>query len=137
ANNNPLCPGATHTLDATEPGSNSYQWFQNGITIPGAVNPALTVDDAGIYEVEITLGTTTCKSTGEVLIEYASLPPVTSPVTLTQCDANNDGVSVFNLSQLDTTITPSGGVTYFESMTDAQNGTNQITNPSAYSNANT
>ena len=137
ANNNPLCPGTTHTLDATEPGSNTYQWFQNGATIPGAVNPTLTVDEPGIYEVEITLGTSTCKSTGEVLIEYATLPTVTTPVSLTQCDANNDGIAVFNLTQLNTVITPSGGVTYFETMADAQNGSNQITNTSTYSNANT
>jgi hypothetical protein len=42
-----LCPGATLTL--TGSGGSSYQWYQNGAIIPGAVQPTYTVTAAGNY----------------------------------------------------------------------------------------
>ncbi|MES2747796.1 MAG: choice-of-anchor L domain-containing protein, partial [Bacteroidota bacterium] len=140
ATNNPLCAGQTLVLDGTLSGTNFYQWFKDGIAILGATNPTYTVLDAGIYTVEITLSSSSCTTTGEIKIEYVSLP-VLNNQTLVQCDTNNDGITTFNLTQLNALIT--GGnpqlttVTYYQSLTNAQSQTNPIANPTAFQNTTT
>ena len=42
ASNNSLCFQTSIELDATEPGTNTYQWFKNGVTISGATSPLFT-----------------------------------------------------------------------------------------------
>ncbi|MDR6969488.1 gliding motility-associated-like protein [Flavobacterium arsenatis] len=132
ANGNPLCHNETYILDATETGTNTYQWFKNNTPISGATNPTYTVQDAGAYSVQITLDGTVCTSTGgPINIEYA---PVLNPsqATLVQCDDNNDGITVFNLlnatSQIITTDPNIMGVFYYEN----QNDPNPIDNASSY-----
>lgn len=141
ATQNPLCTGQSYTLDATETGTNTYKWFKNNVEIPGETNPQYIVQDAGVYNVEVTLNGTTCVAKGEITIEYAALPALTSPVSLVQCDADNDGITTYNLTTLDPIIisgsTGLSGVVYYESLTNAQNEVNAITNPSAYQNTNT
>lgn len=138
ATNNPVCQGKNYTLDATEAGSNSYKWFRDGIEIIGETNPTYQVNADGIYSVEITLGTTTCVATGEVTIEYAP-PTVLTNTTIVQCDEDQDGVTLFNLTKVDGIITNNdntyGTVSYYENLIDAQtpNPNNAIANPTAYS----
>ena len=38
---NPLCDGESYLLDATEPGSNTYQWYRDNQAITGAILPIL------------------------------------------------------------------------------------------------
>ena len=137
--NNPICYGTSYNLDATEAGTNSYKWFKDGVEINGETNPIYTVIGPGIYKVEITINSTTCIATGEVTIEYVGAP--TTPVTLVQCDDDNDGISTFNLTSLDTVITQgntqNNTVSYYENLVDAQNQSNQITNATNYQNATT
>ena len=95
---NPLCFGETLVLNATEPGTNSYKWFKNGIEIIGATNPLYTVTESGIFSVEINLGSSGCISKGEVKIEYA--PKITATgTTIVQCDPDFNGVTNFNLTK--------------------------------------
>lgn len=137
ATNNPICDGETYLLDATEPGSNSYKWFRNGVLISGANNPTYTVNSSGIYSVEITLGSTTCVAKGKITIEYTPLPTLTDS-TIVQCDENHDGTTQFNLTKVDNIIKNGdaslGLVTYYENLVDAQNQTtlNAIANPTSY-----
>lgn len=137
ATNNPICDGKTYQLNATQPGSNSYKWFRNGIQIPGATNATYTVSSAGIYSVEVTLGTTACIAKGKVTIEYTPLPSLTN-ATIVQCDENHDGISLFNLTKVDTIIKNGdaslGAVTYYENLYDAQNQVilNAIATPTSY-----
>ncbi|HMK26550.1 MAG TPA: HYR domain-containing protein, partial [Chitinophagaceae bacterium] len=53
-----LLPAQTLTLTAVaNPGGGTYQWFKNGVAIPGATGPSLnnlTVDNIGIYTVRYT-----------------------------------------------------------------------------------
>ncbi len=136
--NNAVCQGKSYLLDATEAGTNSYKWFRNGSEIIGETNPTYNVTTAGTYNVEITLGTTTCIATGEVVIEYTPTPVLTN-TTIVQCDEDLDGITLFNLTKLDAIITNNdstfGPVTYYENLTDAQtqNAVNAIQNPSSYS----
>lgn len=132
ATNNPLCEGETHNLDATMFGSNAYLWFKNGIST-GITTPTFTVTDPGIYKVRVTLNGTSCIATGQVAIEYVSKPNLTNTV-LIQCDDNNDGVSIFDLTKLNNIIT--GGNTqlstpiFYENITDI----NPIANPTNFQN---
>lgn len=141
ATNNPACFGETVSLNATEPGNNTYQWFENNTAIPGETNATYTITDSGIYSVTITLNGSSCSATGKISIEYADLPVLNNPTTFVQCDTDTDGISVFNLTQIDNLITLGNtqlsGVTYYESLAAAQNQTNPILNPAAYQNTTT
>ncbi len=132
--NNPVCYGQTYNLDATESGTNSYKWFKDGVEITGETNPIYTVSGPGVYKVEITINSTTCIAIGEVKIEYVGAP--TTPVTLVQCDDDNDGIATFNLTNLNTVITQGNTqgntIAYYESLSDAQNQLNQIANTTNY-----
>ncbi|MFN8273283.1 MAG: choice-of-anchor L domain-containing protein [Flavobacteriaceae bacterium] len=138
ATNNPICQGQTYQLDATEAGTNSYKWFKNGIEQIGFTAPTFNVTDSGIYSVEVSLGTTTCISSGEVTVEYIPGPSL-NPSTLVQCDENQDGSALFNLNLANAQILNGnpGNVTYYENLIDAQNqNTAQaIQSPEAYSSA--
>lgn len=136
ATNNPLCPNETLVLDATEPGINTYQWFKNGVAIPAETNPTYTVISAGIYEVEISLNSAACISTGEITIEYATLPTITTPVSLVECDGNSDGSTTFNLNDASSLISSTGTFAYFTSLANAQNNVSAIANISTFSASN-
>lgn len=128
---NPICYGATYPLNATQSGTNTYKWYKNNVLLPLETNPILNVTSNGIYKVEIALGATTCIATSAVTIEFASqLNPTAA--TLFQCDDNNDGTTIYNLSKAnpiilanDTSLlTP----VYYENQTDA----NPIANPTTF-----
>ncbi|SFA70491.1 gliding motility-associated C-terminal domain-containing protein [Flavobacterium swingsii] len=131
ATKNPLCQGQIYVLDATESGTNTYKWFKNGTEIFGETNPTYQVSTAGIYSVEVSLGGTSCLAKGEVTIEYSPLPALSNQ-TLVQCDDNNDGSTIFNLTKLDNLIknpndTTLSAVTYYETI-----GGTAIANPSSH-----
>ncbi len=65
-----------------------------------------------------------------------SSTPVVSDTSLTNCDDNSDGISVFNLTDAEASITSETGVTftYFESYFDAASNVNAIANPTSYTN---
>jgi gliding motility-associated-like protein len=139
ATNNPLCNSDTYVLDANEPGTNSYKWFKNNVVISGETNPTYTVTSAGVYKVEITLNSTACIAEGEVTIEYVGVPS-TAPITLEQCDDNNDGITVFNLTKLTAVIQGSSSgntVVYYLNLYDAQHHLNPIANTNAFQNNTT
>lgn len=132
---NPICSGGSFTLDATEAGTNTYQWFKDTAAVPGAVNPTYLVTTPGLYGVSVGLGGTSCIATGEIVIEYSALP-VLANTTLVQCDQNNDGIGVFNLTKADGLIKNGqpnlGSVVYYESAINANNEISPITNLLAY-----
>jgi gliding motility-associated-like protein len=119
ATGNPLCPGETLTVDATQVGATGYQWFQNTNPISGATNPTYTITSAGEYTVDIFYGTT-CSPPSETLkIEYAESLIINQDL-FTECDAddNQDGKTVFNLddikNQLFTNLPVDFVVSFFE-----------------------
>jgi gliding motility-associated-like protein len=137
ATNNPLCTNETLPLDATMPGTNTYQWFKNNNPITGATQPTFLVTEPGAYTVEITLDNTTCKATGEIEVEYSSNPVVSNTV-LTQCDIDSDGLAVFNLNEANQSITNNNpavqNLKYYLTRQDAQDATAEITNNTAFPN---
>ncbi len=138
ATNTAICTGKTFDIVTTETGVNSYKWFKDNSQIVGATNSILTVSAPGTYRVEITLGTTSCVAEGELIVEFLPTPALTN-TTIVQCDEDQNGTALFNLTTLDAIVTNNdnsfGPVTYYENLADAQNQNiaNSIPNSSAYS----
>lgn len=137
ATGNPLCPGETLTVDATQVGATGYQWFQNTVAIPGATNSTYTITSAGDYTVDIFYGTTCSPPTETLKIEYAE-SLVINQNSFTECDADNnqDGKTVFDLdaikNQLFTNLPAGYVISFFEIPTSTTalpvNYTNTIPN---------
>ena len=137
ATGNPLCPGETLTVDATQVGATDYQWFQNTVAIPGATNSTYTITSAGDYTVDIFYGTTCSPPTETLKIEYAE-SLVINQNSFTECDAddNQDGKTVFDLdaikNQLFTNLPAGYVISFFEIPTSTTalpvNYTNTIPN---------
>lgn len=131
--NNPYCAGENITLNATQPGTNTYKWFKDGVDT-GVTSPTFPITDntnnnVVTYKVEVLINGS-CLSTGEVKVQFAPLPALSNQV-LVQCDDNNDGSAVFNLTKLDNLIkngdTSLGNVSYYETI-----GGSAITNTTSY-----
>lgn len=137
ATGNPLCPGETLTVDATQVGATGYQWFRNTNPIPGATNSTYTITSAGDYTVDIFYGTTCSPPTETLKIEYAESLVINQDL-FTECDAdaNQDGKTVFNLdnikNQLFTNLPAGYVISFFEIPTSTTalpvNYTNTIPN---------
>lgn len=142
ANNNPACFGENITLDTKLDNTYTFKWFKtdasnNFVQIPSEANPTYDVKSAGTYKVEATLDGTTCTSTGQIKIEYAS-EILSTNTSLLQCDDDTDGITVFNLTKVDNIIknnvTENLNKGYYESSADAQAKTNPIPTPEKYTN---
>lgn len=60
---NPFCPGTGMTTLSTLSG-NGYQWFKNGVVIPGATNQMLETNESGTFAVQVDLGS--CSAIGAI-----------------------------------------------------------------------
>lgn len=136
ATGNPVCPGETLTVDATQVGATGYQWFQNTVAIPGAMNATYNITSAGNYLVEINYGAT-CQTTGSIKIEYADVLIIDED-TFTLCDADDyqDGKTVFDLdaikNQLFTNLPADYVISFFEIPTSTTELPSNFTNTNAY-----
>ncbi len=136
SNGNPICGEDSYELDATQVGNNSYQWFQDdiAITAPIGTNPILNVTETGTYKVIVSIGSTTCIATGEARIEFAP-PLLLSDTTLVECDAENDGTTLFNLERFSGVLTNNDNsieVRYFTNLQNAQDNIQPITDTDSY-----
>lgn len=97
---NPLCQNESLILDATQQGTNTYQWYQDGNLLVGETNSTYTVTTAGNYTVEVNINGS-CISEGEIEIEYAPILNVIQDEFI-QCDTdgNEDGFTNFDLSAI-------------------------------------
>jgi gliding motility-associated-like protein len=91
------------------------------------------------YRVYLSKTGNTCGlySTAAILTTWA-LPNLTPITTLKQCDDDTDGISVINLTQKNSFISPNSAVesfTFFTTLADAQGNINPIANPTAYTSA--
>ena len=135
ANTTALCGTETLQLDASQVNAVGYQWFKNTAPIAGAINSTYTVVDAGTYSVEVTLNNT-CISEGEIVIEYANLPTINN-INVFECDANQDGITSYNLYSYESDVITDQAdsiIDFYLSVSDAENGIDEITNPNNYTN---
>ena len=71
-----------------------------------------------------------CKLTGEFKFKDGSI--TATDVTLTECNNNNTGTAVFDLTTANVIADPTFVKKYYPSMHDLNNNTNEITNPYQY-----
>ena len=133
ATGNPLCPGETLTVDATQVGATGYQWFQNGNLISGAINSTYTIASAGDYTVEIFYGTTCSPPSNTLKIEYAESLVINQNL-FTECDAdeNQDGKTVFDLDNIKNLLFTNLPVGYVVSFFEIPTSTTAL--PTNYTN---
>lgn len=120
---------------------NSILWdFGDGNTSRD-LTPTHTYASAGDYIVKarINLGVTQVQV--EKLVTVYSLPNLNSNQRLVQCDSDADGFAPFNLFDIyndnpDFTLSSDPGLslTFFSTRVDAEQNTNQISNPTNYTN---
>ncbi|PKQ45181.1 T9SS type B sorting domain-containing protein [Confluentibacter flavum] len=78
-----------------------------------------------------------CFATTSFPIEVLALPVITNVVDLQQCDDDIDGFSAFNLEEAINKITTNAAtetITFFKTLTEAQNNSNPIVNTTTYTN---
>lgn len=136
--NNILCYGDNFTIDTKLPASYTYSWFKDGssIAISDETKPTLTVTEGGNYKVKVAMST--CIAEDEIKIEYAP-QIVLNDATLYQCDPDEDGISVFDLTSVEDIIKNNDPklikCVYYKSLANAQNEINPIENPSSYTSS--
>ncbi|RYF12482.1 MAG: gliding motility-associated C-terminal domain-containing protein, partial [Flavobacteriales bacterium] len=107
----------------------------NAITTPVAVNTTNTY----YYSITYTDPTNPsnpinkCKQTGNFKFKDGSI--VATDATLTECNNNNEGTAVFNLTTANVINNPTATKKYYPSMFDLNGNTNEITNPYQYLSA--
>jgi gliding motility-associated-like protein len=137
--NSPICSGESYSIDTKLPVSYDYKWYKDGSSIPiqGETSPVLNVTSTGTYKVEVIFTPATCLATDEITIEFTPKIDLTN-TSLTQCDDNGDGISIFDLTKADAIIkknnTTLNLVGYYESLANAQGNINPILNPTSYIN---
>ncbi len=80
-----------------------------------------------------------CFETTTFNVVVNPLPVVLQPVLLRQCDDDTDGVSDFNLTEANSLLSndfANETFTYYTDLTDAQNNTNPIADPTAFASTN-
>jgi gliding motility-associated-like protein len=137
ATSNPVCFGESYTIDTKLPATYNYKWFKNNVEIIGETKPSYIVTDTGNYSVEVIFSPATCSAVGKINIEFTA-EIILSNTTLTQCDDNSDGITVFDLTKVDNIIKNNDAtlspVVYYESLPDAQGKINPVLNPVTYTN---
>ncbi|PKA83557.1 gliding motility-associated-like protein [Ulvibacter sp. MAR_2010_11] len=113
-----------------------YQWFKDGIILPGATDPILPVTQDGTYYVEAFKGI--CFVSDEIDVHFNPPPIAVVPDDLLICDElPNDGFGEFDLTLRDAQIQdgqPDTFVTYFLSLSAAQANIFPIATPTAFTN---
>lgn len=111
ANNNPVCPNESLTLDVTVPvGVYLYQWNFNGNPIIGETgstltfNPPYTSVQNGTYSLTTTYSAT-CTTVADIDLDFAP-QLITNQTSYTYCDSdsNQDGISTLTLSDIVPTL---------------------------------
>ncbi|WP_333666508.1 choice-of-anchor L domain-containing protein [Flavobacterium sp.] len=109
----------------------TYSWTQDGELLPAITTSTLTVTQAGIYGVTLT-GPNGCQISSDTMsIQYYDPLPINNPI-----DLNNSG-NVFDLTT-NTAIILNGAnpsdyiITYYNSLSDAQQYINPIANALNY-----
>ena len=136
--NTAICFGESFTIDPKLPSNYTYQWYKNNALLP-ETTPTYNVTSPGIYKVDVLL-TASCIATEEIKIEY--IPEIDlKDTTLSQCDDDTDGFTIFDLTKVDAIIKnniPSlSEVIYYQSLADAKAKINPITNTTSFTNTGT
>jgi gliding motility-associated-like protein len=134
-----LTQRASAILNGQSAGQFVLSYYKDAALTQSIPNPAAYVNTDPfeiIYVKMVNKDNLNCVESTSIAIEVLGLPVIISPVDLKQCDDDTDGFSRFNLKEVEGKISLNSGAlfSYFKTQTDAQNNTNPIANPTAYSN---
>ncbi|MBZ4033274.1 T9SS type B sorting domain-containing protein [Flavobacterium sp. 17A] len=143
ANNNPVCFGENFILDTKLSAADyTFKWYikdssNNYVLLSGATTPTYAVITPGTYKVEASLISATCSASGEISVDFTQ-EIKSSNTVLVQCDDNNDGITIFDLTKtaniVKNNVSEITNQGYYETLNDARNKTNPILDPKSYSN---
>lgn len=112
----------------------TYQWFTNGVLMPGENSSTLFIDATATYTVEVSIlnSSTNCIITDDILVTIDPDQLNLNVSDFVLCDdSSNDGIENFNLTaQGNATISSLSpgnyNFAYYDNPTDAQNETNAL-----------
>jgi gliding motility-associated-like protein len=129
------------SLTSTLPPASETTWNFNdtasGINNTSTLyNPTHIFSNSGNYTIKATIKFGTDTFIYAKIITINQLPEINSPVTITMCDDNLNGIENFDLTEANTHLTNqiSNNITYYISENDAISNTNPILNPTSFSN---
>ena len=131
----------TEVLGTQNAADFDISYFEDAaLTIPINKNVPYTnvVANAQQVFVKIENITSGCNSVINFNLIVLDIPDVSTPIILQQCDDDTDGISDFNLTEVETILTndsPTPIFTYHLTRADADANTNIITNLTSFSNA--
>ncbi|WP_121667752.1 PKD domain-containing protein, partial [Mesonia aquimarina] len=114
----------------------NYQWFLDGDIISGETAPSITVNESGIYTVETQEINGSCEASDNVVITFYETPEVANtPDLINYCYV--DGLEEVDLTQNTSLVLGAQDsndftVSYYETIADAEAGTNVISAPDVY-----
>ncbi|MGO2356778.1 MAG: T9SS type B sorting domain-containing protein [Mesonia sp.] len=117
----------------------NYEWFFEGVSIPGEVSPTLEVSETGEYTVETSVDGTNCTSSDSINVTFYDTPEIeSSPEDMEACSLST---IEFNLTANTPFVLGSQdpadfAVTYFATQAEANAGTPAIADPTNYSPIN-
>ncbi|SEC86191.1 gliding motility-associated C-terminal domain-containing protein [Tenacibaculum sp. MAR_2009_124] len=110
---------------------------QNNTSNLSNVYTNVVQDQQEIYVRVVNLSNNFCVSTIKANLIVLSSPEVVTPVELKQCDDDTDAVTFFNLEEVKSKISvnhTSETITFYESLSNAQNEVNEISDITTYEN---
>jgi gliding motility-associated-like protein len=136
--NTAICFGESFKIDPKLPTNYTYRWYKNNVLLP-ETSPTYNVTSAGIYKVDVLL-TASCIATEEIKVEY--IPEIDlKDTTLSQCDDDGDGITIFDLTKVDAIVKNNipnlSTVVYYNSLADAKAKLNPIVNATSFKNTGT
>ncbi len=96
------------TASVSDPNMN-YQWFFNGVAIPGATSPTITVTQPGNYEIQVTFPGSPCPGKANIKINGGTTPTATD-ATLLLCSTPD--VTWFDLTNAMPSISTTPGAVF-------------------------
>lgn len=117
------------------PGNYIFTYYVLGSSTPIANPSSFQYSGNTTIKVVVKDPTSTLCDNGDGVIQLNPTPFAATDATLTGCNNNNAGTATFDLNTA--AVTTVAGVTkeFYPTLYDLNNGTNQITNPSAYASA--
>lgn len=118
-----------------------YNNSNDAITGNNPITAPITVNTTNVYYYAIMYNDPTaptgainrCRIPGK--FKFIQRAITATDVTLTQCNNNNTGIAIFDLTTANVIADPTVTKKYYPTMTDLNAGTNEITNPYQYSSA--
>lgn len=123
----------TFDLDAYTEIESAFWDFGDGTTST-ELNPTHLFGTAGIHKVKATVLINNVLVDLYKKVEAFPLPVLPPSQILSQCDVDNDGISVFNLNNIKDFVTYGSQYQFYHNSTDAVNDENPILNAEFYTN---